>query len=82
MVAVVYPGTKLFKLVELYFGDGLEMAGHSAITLGILYTITACSYHGLEMYVFVCNVKKYLYYRGTLMSRLQNSHQRKKMVYF
>ena len=27
------PGTELFEWVELYFGDGLEMAGHLVLTL-------------------------------------------------
>ena len=30
---------------------------------GRLYTVTVDSYHGLEMYVFVCNLTVYLYYR-------------------
>ena len=50
------PGTGLFKLVELYLGDGLEMARH----LGD-FTVTVDSYHGLEMYVEVCNLTNYLY---------------------
>ena len=28
-----YPGTELFKLVELYLGNDLEMVGHSAVSL-------------------------------------------------
>ena len=29
------PWTELFKMVELYLGDGLEIAGHLAMMLGI-----------------------------------------------
>ena len=34
------------------------------------------------MYVFVCNFMKYLYYRGTLMTKLEHSLERKKIVFF
>ena len=45
-----------FKLVKLYSQDGLEMAAHSALTLGMLCTVTVDSCHGLKFYVFLCNL--------------------------
>ena len=67
------PGRELFQLVELYLRNSLEMAGHLAVRLGEtlldsgkLCTVTVKSYSGLEIYVFVWNLKKYLYYREQL----------------
>ena len=60
----------LFVSANFYSGGGFEKANHSVIILGeeTLYghhwgdsTFDAGSYHGLEMYVFVCNLTKYLY---------------------
>ena len=54
-----------FNFIELYLGDGLEITGHPVVTLGReTLPVTVCSYHGLEMYVFVCNLTKYSQYRG------------------
>ena len=55
--------TECFALVELYTGDGLEMAGYPAVPLRKLCTITVDSYNGLEMYVSVYNWMKFQYYR-------------------
>ena len=46
------PRTELFKLVELYFGGGLELAGHSVITLG--ETPLICWYISLSWSVCLC----------------------------
>ena len=57
---------ELFKSVELYLGDGLEMAEHLAIMIGRDYTVTVDSYHGLEKYFCVGKLTKFLYYREQL----------------
>ena len=43
--------TEFFKLIELYMGDGLEMAGHSAIVLEKFYTVTVYLCHGLGIMI-------------------------------
>ena len=66
--------TQLFKSVELYLRDVLEIFGKlSHYTGRRLCTTTVDAYHGLEMYVFVFNLTKYLYYRGgNLIFALEN----------
>ena len=56
-------GTGFMKSVELYVGDHLEMVRHPTVTLGRDCLVMVNSYHGLEMFVLVCNLSKYLYYR-------------------
>ena len=41
------PWTEFFKSIELYTGDGLEMAGHLTLTLGKFCTVNA-------QYVYLC----------------------------
>ena len=54
----------VIKLVELYLANGLEMAGHSTVTLrwdsaeSLLIPIEVLKY------IFMCNLTKYLYNRG------------------
>ena len=53
-------GQNSFEFVEFYTADGLEMSCHLLVTLqetGCMVTVN--SYHGLEMYVFVCNLEKF-----------------------
>ena len=34
MIAAVVSWDRVLNLIQVYFGDGLEMAGHSAVRLG------------------------------------------------
>ena len=44
------------------------------------YMITVDSYHGFEMYVFGYNFANTCTTRGTLMMKLENGLERKKMI--
>ena len=48
------------------------MAGHIG-----LFMVIVDSYHGIEIYVFVHNLTKGLYYRGILIVALENGLERK-----
>ena len=56
-----FPGTKLFKLVEVHLGDGLsKLQDTQPLHLKELSTVNVDSFHGLERYFFVFNLKRYL----------------------
>ena len=60
----VSQNSELFHLLKLYWGNGLEMTGQLVVTLERDCMITVDSYHGLEMYIFMYSLTKYLYNRG------------------
>ena len=43
----VFQGMELFKSVDVYLVDSLEMEGHFTMTLGRDPVVTVGSYHGL-----------------------------------
>ena len=61
-----FPSAEPFKVGEIYLVDGVEMPGHSGITLEetaqslLIYIIVS------KYMFFVCNLTNYLYYRGQL----------------
>ena len=78
------PGTELFKLVVLYLGDGLQMAGHSSFTLGetaqsLLIHIIVPNFMSLCVTLQRTSA---IYTGETLVTRLENCLGRKKIVYF
>ena len=70
MIAVVVSWDRALLVGRGSLGESLEIAGHLAFTLAETLQVTVDSYHGLEIYIFFCNLTKYLYYRGNLMIAL------------
>ena len=52
------------------------MAKNSAVTLGRYCMVTVDSGQDLEMYVLVCKLTKYLYYRQQPYDSLENGLER------
>ena len=48
--------------------------------MGEDYKVTIDLHYGLEMFIFVCNLTKFLDYRGNLLMRLQNGLEIKKII--
>ena len=55
---LVLPGDIALQVSRVYMWD---MVLNLAMTLWRICIVTASSYNGLEMYIFVCNLTKYLF---------------------
>ena len=76
------PKTKLFTLVDYTSEMALKLHGSQWLHWGRLCKATVDSYHGLEMYVFVCNVQSTCFTGCNLIIAVENCPERKKMKCF